>query len=91
MIDYEEVLTKSWEHAMRMLAREFRHGFETGYHGRYMELKPRMSDTFVISFPLQPLEGSDIFADSRLRWFGVFLLVLTAFLLNMPETFYAIL
>ena len=47
--------------------------------------------TFVISFPLQPLEGSDIFADSRLRWFGVFVLVLLAFLLNMPETFYAIL
>lgn len=46
MIDYEEVLTKSWEHAMRLLAREFRHGFETGYHGRYMELKPRMSDAF---------------------------------------------
>ncbi len=47
--------------------------------------------TFVISFPLQPLEGSDIFAESRLRWFGVFLLIMLAFLLNMPETFYAIL
>ena len=47
--------------------------------------------TFVISFPLQPLEGSDIFADSRLRWFGVFVLVLLTFLLNMPETFYVIL
>jgi putative Mn2+ efflux pump MntP len=47
--------------------------------------------TFVISFPLKPLEGSDVFAASRLQWFGIFLLVLLAFLLNMPETFYAIL
>jgi len=47
--------------------------------------------TFVISFPLKPLEGSDIFAGSRLQWGGVFTLVLLTFLLNMPETFYAIL
>ncbi len=47
--------------------------------------------SFVISFPLKPLEGSDIFAHSRLRWAGVFSLVLLTFLLNMPETFYAIL
>ena len=47
--------------------------------------------TFVISFPLKPLEGSDIFAGSRLQWVGVFTLVLLTFLLNMPETFYAIL
>ncbi len=47
--------------------------------------------SFVISFPLKPLEGSDIFSHSRLRWAGVFFLVLLTFLLNMPETFYAIL
>ena len=47
--------------------------------------------TFVISFPLKPLEGSDIFAGNRLQWGGVFTLVLLTFLLNMPETFYAIL
>ena len=47
--------------------------------------------SFVISFPLKPLEGSDIFAHSRLRWLGVFALILVTFLLNMPESFYAIL
>lgn len=47
--------------------------------------------TFVISFPLKPLEGSDVFAGSRLRWAGIFGIVLLTFLLNMPETFYAIL
>ena len=47
--------------------------------------------TFVISFPLRPLEGSDIFVVSKGRWFAVFFMVLLTFLLNMPETFYAIL
>lgn len=47
--------------------------------------------TFVISFPLKPLEGSDIFAVYKLRWLGVFSAILLTFLLNMPETFYAIL
>ena len=46
---------------------------------------------FVISFPLKPLEGSDIFAASRKTWAAVFALVLVMFLLNMPEQFYAIL
>ncbi len=46
---------------------------------------------FVISFPLRPLEGSDIFVVSKGRWALVFSLVLLTFLLNMPETFYAIL
>jgi hypothetical protein len=46
---------------------------------------------FVISFPLRPLEGSDILAHSKLWWFGVFFFVLLAFLFNMPEEFYVIL
>ena len=46
---------------------------------------------FVISFPLKPLEGSDVFAASRKTWASIFLVVLTIFLLNMPEQFYAIL
>ena len=46
---------------------------------------------FVISFPLRPLEGSDVMAHSKLWWLGIFLFVLTAFLFNMPEEFYAIL
>ena len=46
---------------------------------------------FVISFPLKPLEGSDIFAVSKGMWLLTFLLVLLTFLFNMPEAFYAIL
>ena len=46
---------------------------------------------FVISFPLRPLEGSDILAHSKFWWFAVFFFVLLAFLFNMPEEFYAIL
>jgi len=46
MENYEEVLTQNWEKVVRLLAREFRDGFEAGYHGRYMELKPRMSDAY---------------------------------------------
>jgi len=46
MIDYEEVLTKGWKELMPMLAREYREGFDCGYHGRYLEVEPRMSDAF---------------------------------------------
>lgn len=46
---------------------------------------------FVISFPLRPLEGSDVLEHSKLWWFGIFVFVLAAFLFNMPEEFYAIL
>ena len=46
---------------------------------------------FVISFPLKPLEGSDVLAHSPMRWALIFTAVLVAFVLNMPESFYAIL
>ena len=46
---------------------------------------------FVISFPLAPLDGSDIWRHNRRWWFGIFVLILVSFLLNMPETFYEIL
>ena len=46
---------------------------------------------FVISFPLRPLEGSDVLEHSKAWWFGIFVFVLAAFLFNMPEEFYAIL
>ena len=46
---------------------------------------------FVISFPLRPLEGSDVLEHSKLWWFGIFIFVLLVFLFNMPEEFYAIL
>ena len=46
---------------------------------------------FVISFPLKPLEGSDIFSYRKDWWGALFFGVLLAFLLNIPESFYAIL
>ena len=47
--------------------------------------------SFVVSFPLAPLDGSDIWKYNRRWWFGIFALILLSFLLNMPETFYEIL
>ena len=41
MSDYEQVMSEGWKHISQLLAREYRHGFEAGYFGRYMELKPR--------------------------------------------------
>ena len=46
---------------------------------------------FVISFPLRPLEGSDVFAFNKGWWSLIFFAILLAFLLNIPESFYAIL
>ena len=46
MSDYEQVMSEGWKHISQLLAREYRHGFEAGYFGRYMELKPRMSDAY---------------------------------------------
>ena len=44
--NYEVVMSKGWKEISSILAREYRHGFECGYYGRYMELKPRMSDAY---------------------------------------------
>ena len=46
MSDYEQVMSEGWKHVSQLLAREYRHGFEVGYFGRYMELRPRMSDAY---------------------------------------------
>ena len=46
MSDYEQVMSEGWKKWSQLLAREYRHGFEAGYFGRYMELKPRMSDAY---------------------------------------------
>lgn len=46
---------------------------------------------FVISFPLKPLEGSDVFSYRKDWWGLIFIGVLLSFLLNIPESFYAIL
>lgn len=46
MSDYEQVMSEGWKHVSQLLAREYRHGFEAGYFGRYMELRPRMSDAY---------------------------------------------
>jgi hypothetical protein len=46
---------------------------------------------FVISFPLRPLEGSDVFSHRKDWWGLIFMGILLSFLLNIPESFYAIL
>lgn len=46
---------------------------------------------FVISFPLQPLDGNGLFRYSKRLWFLVFSFVMLCFLVNMPEHFYGIL
>lgn len=46
MSNYEEALTEGWKHTLRLLEREYRQGFDCGYYGRYMDLRPRMSDAF---------------------------------------------
>lgn len=46
---------------------------------------------FVLSFPLPPLDGSDVWAHSRWAWLALFLAILMTFLGRMPESFYEIL
>ena len=47
--------------------------------------------SFVVSFPLKPLSGADVFAYHKGLWFGVFGLSMLCFLLNIPDAFYEIL
>ena len=47
--------------------------------------------SFVVSFPLKPLSGADIFACHKGLWGGVFGLSMLCFLLNIPDAFYEIL
>lgn len=46
---------------------------------------------FVLSFPLPPLDGSDIWAHSRWGWLAIWTAILFTFLVRMPEAFYEIL
>ena len=46
---------------------------------------------FVISFPLQPLDGKDIWKENRIWWGAIFAVVTFCFLMNIPEGFYGIL
>jgi len=46
---------------------------------------------FVFAFPLQPLDGKDLWDFSKAGWAVVFLLVLYAFVTRMPEALYDIL
>ncbi|MEL6342579.1 MAG: hypothetical protein AAFV53_05565 [Myxococcota bacterium] len=46
---------------------------------------------FVLSFPLPPLDGSDVWAHSRWGWLALWLAILLTFLGRMPEAFYDIL
>ena len=47
--------------------------------------------TFVISFPLPPLEGYSIWKYSKVTWFVLFALIFLSFALNLPQEFHAIL
>jgi len=59
--NYEDAMTEGWKDIMPLLAREYRQGFECGYFGRYMELKPRMSDAYsqgyARGYELAQMEG----------------------------------
>ncbi|MFT4975558.1 MAG: hypothetical protein ACI8S6_001445 [Myxococcota bacterium] len=46
---------------------------------------------FVLSFPLPPLDGSDVWAHSRWAWLAVWAAILLTFIGRMPEAFYGIL
>jgi hypothetical protein len=47
--------------------------------------------TFVLSFPLPPLDGSDVWKHSPLAWLLIWVATLLIFLGRMPEAFYGIL
>lgn len=46
---------------------------------------------FVYSFPIQPLDGHNLWARSKLLWFMVWIVLLASFVRNIPEFFYGIL
>jgi len=46
---------------------------------------------FVLSFPLPPLDGSDVWAHSRWAWLLIWTAILLTFLGRMPNAFYGIL
>jgi len=47
--------------------------------------------TFVISFPLPPLEGYSVWKYSKLTWTVLFVFIFLSFALNLPQEFHAIL
>jgi hypothetical protein len=61
--NYEDAMTEGWKDIMPLLVREYRQGFECGYFGRYMELKPRMSDAYsqgyARGYELAQMEGAN--------------------------------
>ena len=50
MSNYDDVMEEGWKDLVRYLKKEYRRGFECGYHGRYMELEPRTSDAYAQGF-----------------------------------------
>lgn len=42
---------------------------------------------FVHAFPIRPLEGYDVWRESKLLWLCLFLPILVAFLVSLPESF----
>ena len=47
--------------------------------------------TFVISFPLPPLQGYTLWKGNKFWWMMIFFLIFCSFVLNLPQPFYAIL
>ncbi|MBM75383.1 MAG: hypothetical protein CMK59_08270 [Proteobacteria bacterium] len=47
--------------------------------------------TFVVSFPLPPLQGYTLWKGYKLWWVMIFSLIFCSFVLNLPQPFYAIL
>jgi hypothetical protein len=47
--------------------------------------------TFVISFPLPPLEGYTVWKYSKTTWMALFVIIFLSFALNLPQEFHAIL
>lgn len=46
---------------------------------------------FIYSFPIKPLEGHDVWTQSKVFWLAIWVPILISFLKSMPETFSAIL
>jgi Zn-dependent protease len=46
---------------------------------------------FIYSFPIQPLEGYDVFRQSKLVWMCIWIPILISFVKSMPDAYTSIL
>jgi hypothetical protein len=66
-------------------------GRATGSYGLQFAAAMFLLYAFVYSFPIRPLDGQYLWAQSRLLWLAVWAPVLACFVINLPESFNAIL